>query len=93
MVWRLAPVPPRPSVLPPGAGTEEAKTALKAQKERAKEVEERIDEAIVANGHLHAPTVAGDDDGDVAAMQSVEAGQEISVPRVQLAAMPRGGAA
>ena len=76
--WRLAPVPPRPSVLPPGAGNEEADKALKAQEERAKEVEERI---AVAHGHRHAATVAGDDDGDMAAMQSVEAGQEASVPR------------
>ena len=79
--WRLAPVPPCPSVLPPGAGNEEANKALKAQEERAKEVEERVDEAVVANRQLHAPTVAGDDDGDMAAMQSVEAGQEASVPR------------
>jgi hypothetical protein len=34
-------VPPRPSVLPPGAGNEEADEAIKTGKERAKKTEER----------------------------------------------------
>jgi hypothetical protein len=38
---RLAPVPPRPSVLPPGAGNEEAEKAVETGKKRAKKTEER----------------------------------------------------
>lgn len=36
----LAPVPPRSSVLPPGAGNEEPKKALKADDEGAQKTEE-----------------------------------------------------
>jgi hypothetical protein len=36
----LAPVPPRTSVLPPGAGNEEPEKALKPDDERVKKAEE-----------------------------------------------------
>ena len=66
-------VPPCPSVLPPGAGNEEAKKALKADKERAKKVEQRYAERIeVANGHGHAAPIGRDGDGDCAAMPTPE---------------------
>ena len=68
---RLALVPPRPSVLPPGAGNE-AKKALKADKERANEVEQGVLEVALVHGHRHAATVARDDDGDAAAIPTVE---------------------
>ena len=73
MVARLAPVPPRSSVLPPGAGNEEAKKALKTDKERAKKIEERyVRQTGSFSGHLDAPAVRRDDDGDVAAIASIE---------------------
>jgi len=37
---RLAPFPPCPSVLPPGAGNEEAEKAVETGKERANQTEE-----------------------------------------------------
>ena len=67
-----APVPPRSSVLPPGAGNEEAKKALKAQEERAKKVEERYTELEVGGGHGHTAAIRRDDDGDSAAIPIVE---------------------
>jgi hypothetical protein len=70
---RLAPDPPCPSVLPPGAGNEEAKKAVKTDKKRAKETEERtILEPGVVHRKLDAPTVRRDDDGDMAAIPAIE---------------------
>src|SRR5262249_10261674 len=47
-------IPPCPSVLPPGAGNEEAKKALEAGKKRAKQVENGYvarGEVVDGNGH------------------------------------------
>jgi hypothetical protein len=83
VVRALAPVPPRPSVLPPGAGNEEAKKALKADEERAQKAGEReIGQTGVANGHRDTAAITGDDDGDVAAIESVEPSQAVSAPGV-----------
>src|SRR6476646_8139609 len=74
---RLAPVPPSSSVLPPGAGNEEADEAVKTDEERAKKGEERtVREARVVHGHLHAAAVRRDDDGDVAAIVPIEQTQD-----------------
>jgi len=63
----VALVPPPSSVLPPGAGNEEPKEALKAGKERAKEIErEYVPGVEVTQGHGHAAAVSGDDDGNAA---------------------------
>ena len=63
-----APDPPRSSVLPPGAGNEEAKKALKAQEERAKKVEGGYAELEVAGGHGHAAAIRRHDDGNGSAI-------------------------
>jgi len=67
-----APDPPRSSVLPPGAGNEEAKKALKAQEERAKKVEGGYAELEVAGGHGHTAAVRRDHDGEGAAIPVLE---------------------
>jgi hypothetical protein len=70
---RLAPVPPCSSVLPPGAGNEEAEKAVKTDEERAKKAEERtVGETCVVQGHLDAPSVRRHDDGDMAAIPAIE---------------------
>jgi hypothetical protein len=64
----VALVPPRSSVLPPGAGNEEPKKALEAGKERAKKIEGGYALGLeVAQGHVHAATISRHDDGDSAA--------------------------
>ena len=69
----MALVPPRSSVLPPGAGNEEAKKALKPGKKRAKKVEQGYAEGIeVADRHRDATAVGPDGDGDCAAMTAPE---------------------
>jgi hypothetical protein len=69
----VALVPPRSSVLPPGAGNEEAKKALKAGKERAKKIEGRYALGLeIAQGHVHAAPIARHDDGDAAAAATLE---------------------
>jgi hypothetical protein len=69
----VALVPPRPSVLPPGAGNEKPKKALEAGKERAKKIEGGYVRVIeVAQGHGHAATVCRHDDGDAAAAATLE---------------------
>jgi len=69
----LAPVPPCPSVLPPGAGNEEAEEAVDTGKERAKKTEERyVLKTRVAEGQLNPPAIRRDDDSDVAAIAAVE---------------------
>jgi hypothetical protein len=61
----VALVPPRSSVLPPGAGNEEAKKAVKPGKERAKQVEEGyVLGRQVADGHGDAAAIRRHDDGD-----------------------------
>jgi hypothetical protein len=70
---RLAPVPPCPSVLPPGAGNEEPEKAIKTGKERAKKTEERyVVETGVVQRDLDASTIARHDDGDMAAIPAIE---------------------
>jgi hypothetical protein len=65
--------PPRTSVLPPGAGNEEANEALKAGQERAKKIERGYALGLqVAKGHGDAPAVRRDDDGDSAAIPTLE---------------------
>src|SRR4051812_19276670 len=70
---RLAAVPPVASVLPPGAGNEEPKKALKADDEGAKKPEERsVRQTGVVQGHLDAAAVRRDHDGDMAAIPAIE---------------------
>jgi hypothetical protein len=71
--WRrLALVPPRSSVLPPGAGNE-PKKAIQPKKERAKKPEERnVGETGVVHGHLDAAAIARHDDGDSSAVPAIE---------------------
>ena len=69
----MALVPPRSSVLPPGAGNEEPKKAFKAGKKRAKKSEGGYTLGLeVAQGHVHAATVGRHDDGDSAAAATLE---------------------
>ena len=69
----VALVPPRSSVLPPGAGNEEAKKALKPGKERAKKIERRyVVGRKVAQGHGDAAPIGRHDDGDAAAAVTLE---------------------
>ena len=72
--WRLALVPPRASVLPPGAGNE-PKKPIKAQ-ERANKGEERyVGERVRLDGHVDAATVRRHDDGDLATILPIELAQ------------------
>ena len=75
MVSALALVPPRSSVLPPGAGNE-AKKAGKTKPKGAKKAEERyVGQAAVLNGNLHAAAVSGHDHCDVPTIPAVEQAQ------------------
>jgi len=77
----VALVPPRSSVLPPGAGNEEAKKALKAGKERAKKIERGYVVGFgVAHRHGHTPAIGRHDDGDAAAALPVEEVQATDSP-------------
>jgi hypothetical protein len=68
-------VPPRSSVLPPGAGNE-PKKPIKLDKERAKNAEQRyVDQAGVADGDLDAAAVGRQGDDDVAAIPTFEPSQ------------------
>jgi hypothetical protein len=70
-----APVPPSSSVLPPGAGNQ-AKKALQPKKERAKDPEQRrVDQAVITKGQLDVPAIARHDDGDSAAVPTLELAQ------------------
>jgi len=72
VVGLCSPIPPRSSVLPPGAANE----AEKAKRQRAKKSEERyVDEAGVVHGHGHASTVRRDHDRNGAPILSVEEAQ------------------
>ena len=74
---RLAPVLPRPSVLPPGAGNEEAKKAVKTGKQRAKKTEERsVVEVRAVQRNLDVAAIARHDDGDTAAVLAIEQAQD-----------------
>jgi hypothetical protein len=71
--FALAPVPPRSSVLPPGAGNEESKKALKADDEGVEKTEKRtVRQTSVVQGHLDTPTIRPNGDGDVASIATVE---------------------
>jgi hypothetical protein len=68
-----ASVPPCSSDLPPGAGNEEAKEALKAGKERAKKGEGGYALGLqVAQGHVDAATIGRHGDDDAAAAATLE---------------------
>jgi len=72
LVLALAtPVPPRSSVLPPGAGNEEAKKAFKAQEERAQKIEGRYALETEVARHEHAAAIRrhGDTDGAAVPVQ------------------------
>ena len=76
LAWfvRLALVPPRSSVLPPGAGNE-LKKPIKAR-ERAKKREERYaEERVIVDRDMDAPTVRRHDDGDLATILPIELAQ------------------
>ena len=75
VVASVASVPPRSSVLPPGAGNEEAKKALKPDKERANKVEEGYTlGSEVAHGHGQTAAIRRHDDGDpVLALEEAQA--------------------
>ena len=63
------------SSLPPGAGNE-YEYALNAELEGVKQAEEgHVDQAEVLRGHLHAPTISPNEDGDLAAAPTVEQAQ------------------
>jgi len=68
----VAIVPPRPSVLPPGAGNEEPKKALKPGQERAKKVEKGCGDGAFVHRQVHAATIRRHDDGDLPAIPTIE---------------------
>ena len=70
----LAPVPPRPSVLPPGAGNK-PKKAIKPQKRAKQRDEGYVGEPVRLDRHMDAAAIRRDDDGDAAAVLSIEAAQ------------------
>src|SRR6185369_3342218 len=76
VVRRLASVPPRSSVLPPGAGNKPEK-AVQPKKERAKNPDER--RVVEAGVHWHgqAAAVGRHDDGNMAAITAVEHVQSV----------------
>ena len=75
---RLAPDPPCSSVLPPGAGNEEAKKAVKPGKERAKQVEKGyVAGTELVHGHRDAAAIRRHDDGNGAALVISEQAQAI----------------
>jgi len=70
---RLAPVPPCPSVLPPGDGNEEAEKAVKTGKKRANQTEEGyVVETGAVQRDLDAPTIARHGDRDVTTILAIE---------------------
>src|ERR1035437_8080833 len=65
-------LPPRSSVLLPGAGNE-AKEAVRPKEKRAKQREDHdVDEPGLGQGHVNPPTVAGDNDGDMTTVLAVD---------------------
>ena len=79
-----APDPPCSSVLPPGAGNEEAKKALKAQEERAKKIKDGYAELEVASGHGHAAAIRRHDDGNGSAIPVLDQAHACSCSPVAL---------
>jgi hypothetical protein len=75
-----APVPPCSSVLPPGAGNEEAKKAFKAQEERAKKIEGGYALEAEIAGDEHTATVRRHGDADSAAVPILEEAQATRLP-------------
>jgi hypothetical protein len=70
----LATVPPRSSVLPPGAGNK-LKEPIKAEK-RAKKLRERyVGQPVRPDRHVDTATIGRHDDGDGAAVLAIELGQ------------------
>lgn len=73
--WSRAPlalVPPRSSVLSPGAGNEDPE-ALNADQERANKGEEGYLEHVILDRHVDAPSVHRHHDGQRAAIRSIRA--------------------
>jgi hypothetical protein len=71
-------VPPRTSVLPPGAGNEEPKKVLEPGKKRAKKAEKGYVPGLeIAEGHGQASAVGRHDDGDLATLVIREEAQAI----------------
>ena len=65
-------LPPRSSVLLPGAGNQ-AKKAVQPKKKRAKNRKQYdVDDAGLGQRHIDPATIAGDDDGDVATVLPVD---------------------
>ena len=71
---RLATVPPRASVLSPGAGNE-PKKAIKAQERANKGEEIYVAEAARLDRHVDAAAIARHDDGDRSAVPAIELAQ------------------
>jgi hypothetical protein len=74
VVRRLALVPPRASVLPPGAGNE-PKKPIKARKRAKKRKERYVGKRIVVDRDVDAAAVRRDHDGDLAAVLAIETAQ------------------
>jgi hypothetical protein len=72
---RLAPVLPRPSVLPPGAGNE-LKKPIEAQQRAKKREEGYVGETARLDRHMDAATVRRHDDGDLALILPIELAQD-----------------
>ena len=68
--WRSS-LPPRSSVLPPGAGNQ-PKKAVQPKEERAKKSEGRYQVEARVDRHVHAAAISRHDDGDAAAVLAVE---------------------
>ena len=82
--FALASVPPSASVLPPGAGNEEPKKALKADDERAKKTEEgTVRQTRVVQGHLDTPAIRANRDCHVASIAAIEQTQGWSPERTR----------
>ena len=74
-------IPPRTSVLPPGAGNEEPEKVLKADEKRANKPEQGYVRGLeIAQGHVHAPAIGRHDDGDGMAIVTVEDAQATWLP-------------
>src|SRR4029078_411684 len=74
VVRRLASVPPRSSVLPPGAGNKPEK-AVQPKQERAKDPDARRVAEAGVHWHGQAAAVGRHDDGNMAAITAVEHAQ------------------
>ena len=73
-VSRLATVPPRTSVLSPGAGNQ-PKKAIKAQERANKGEEIYVAKAIRLDRHMDAAAIGRCDDGDRSAVPAIELAQ------------------